>query len=59
MPTPADTLTKEQLISEVKNSGCLLMTGLPLKVLSKEAIMVHLTHCNCPKLKQLIREKKI
>lgn len=59
MPSPADKLTKEELVAEVKNSGCLLMTGLPLKVMSREAIIVHLTHCNCPKLRKLIKQDKI
>jgi len=46
-------LTKEQLIAEIDKYGCKLMTGLPLKNMSLEAIVVHLEHCNCPKLKEL------
>ena len=55
----ADKMTKEQLISAIENGGCKLMTGLPLNAMSREAIIVHLTHCNCPTLRKLIKEDKI
>jgi hypothetical protein len=46
-------LNKEQLIAEIEKYGCKLMTGLPLKSMSLEAIIVHPEHCNCPRLKEL------
>jgi hypothetical protein len=52
-------LTKEQLIAEIEKNGCKMMTGLPLKSMSLEAIVVHLEHCNCPKLKELKKKMLI
>jgi hypothetical protein len=54
-----DKMTKEELITAIRNSGCKLMTGLPLIAMSREAIIVHLTHCNCPILRRLIKDDKI
>ena len=59
MPIKAELMSKEKLIDEIDKYGCKLMTGLPLKSMTKEAIIVHLEHCNCPKLKELKKDAKI
>lgn len=55
----AEKMSKEKLIEEIKKYGCNLMTGLPLNSMTKEAIIVHLEHCNCPKLMELKKDAKI
>lgn len=59
MVIKAEVMSKEKLIEEINKYGCNLMTGLPLQSMTKEAIIVHLEHCNCPKLKELKKEAKI
>lgn len=59
MVIKAEKMSKEKLIDEIEKYGCKLMTGLPLHSMTKEAIIVHLEHCNCPKLKELKKEAKI
>jgi hypothetical protein len=59
MTIKAELMSKDVLIDTIKAYGCNLMTGLPLKSMTKEAIIVHLEHCNCPKLKELKKEAKI
>lgn len=56
---PKVPLTKAQLIKEIERFGCKLMTGLPLDTMSRDAILVHLEHCNCPKLKALREAGKL
>ncbi len=59
MTIKAEKMSREKLIDEIEKYGCKLMTGLPLKSMTKEAIIVHLEHCNCPKLMELKKEAKI
>lgn len=51
-------LTKEKLIAEIEKYGCGLIADLPLRSMTKEQIIVHLEHCNCPKLKELRQKAK-
>ena len=51
-------LTKEKLIAEIEKYGCGLMKHLPLNTMTKEQIVVHLEHCNCPRLKELRQKAK-
>lgn len=59
MVMKAEKMSKEKLIEEIEKYGCKLMTGLPLHIMTKEAIIVHLEHCNCPKLLELKKQSKI
>lgn len=59
MVMKAEKMSKEKLIQAIEDYGCKLMTGLPLQSMTKEAIIVHLEHCNCPKLKELKKDAKI
>jgi len=56
MTIKAEKMSREKLIDEIEKYGCKLMTGLPLKSMTKEAIIVHLEHCNCVRLKELKKQ---
>lgn len=48
-----DHMSKDELIKAIEEYGCGLLKHLPLKLMTKEAIISHLEECKCPKLQQL------
>ena len=52
--TLLDKMTKEELITAVETYGCGKLKTLPLKMMSKEQIVKHLTYCDCPVIKKLL-----
>jgi hypothetical protein len=48
-----DRMSKDELIKAIEKYGCGLLKHLPLKLMTKEAIVEHLEECKCPKLQDL------
>ena len=48
-----DRMSKDELIKTIEKYGCGLLKHLPLKLMTKEAIIEHLEECKCPKLQDL------
>ena len=57
MPRKVETMTKEDIIHEVRKSNCKMMFGLPLLAMSKDELIAHLKKSCCPVLKKLTQEK--
>ena len=53
--TLLDKMSKEELIKAVESYGCGKLRTLPLAYMSKEEIVKHLTYCDCPVIKKLLK----
>lgn len=53
--TLLDKMSKEELIKAVETYGCGKLKTLPLAYMSKAEIVKHLTYCDCPVIKKLLK----
>ena len=57
--TLLDKMTKEELIKAVETYGCGKLRTLPLAMMSKEQIVKHLTYCDCPVIRKILKMDKV
>ena len=53
-----DHMTRNEIYHHIKRSGCRMLAGLKLNLMTKEQMIAHLEKAQCPELKKLMTRQR-